>query len=191
MQAIRQKRLMAELRKYRQDQPTNVLIEPSDTTEQCAGLNCTVWWALFYYIPNTPYENGVYLIKVFVPDKYPTQPPHVMMITPSGRFRGLICTTDTGYHPDSRTVGMTIPAFLVAMMSFMTEEGGDSIGSVRASEEERRRFADDSMRFNLTNETFCRVFPYLGLNKDDNLVAIQAIKASCMEMPATKRARVE
>ena len=65
--------------------------------------NIRLWYFLFYGMKESPYEGGTYLGQINFPEDYPFRPPDILMITPSGRFKPgkNICTSFTGFHPES------------------------------------------------------------------------------------------
>ena len=73
----------------------------------------------------------------------------ISMTTPSGRFERNqhICTTFTSLHPEEWNPAWTVETILTGFLSFMTgEEHG--AGCRRDSEDERKRMAKESRRWN-------------------------------------------
>ena len=52
--------------------------------------------------PNTEYEKGLYHGRIILPPEYPFKPPHIIILTPNGRFETgkKICLSITGHHPE-------------------------------------------------------------------------------------------
>lgn len=86
----------------------------------------------------------------------------VLMYTPNGRFQThtRICMSMSDYHPETWNPVWSVGTILVGLQSFMLEQG-DSVGTVKTSEEQRRKYAAESLETNLANKDFCRLFPEL------------------------------
>lgn len=84
------------------------------------------------------------------------------MYTPNGRFQThtRICMSMSDYHPETWNPVWSVGTILVGLQSFMLEQG-DSVGTVKTSEEQRRKYATESLETNLANKDFCRLFPEL------------------------------
>ena len=69
------------------------------------GKNLLHWHFSVQGAPNSVYEKGVYHGRIILPRDYPLSPPHVQMLTPSGRFipGHDICLSASSYHPESWT----------------------------------------------------------------------------------------
>jgi ubiquitin-conjugating enzyme E2 J2 len=108
------------------------------------------WHYCIYNLKGCPYENGYYHGVLKFPKEYPMKPPSVIMITPSGRFEcnQRICLTISDWHPESWNPVWKVESIIMGLLSFMlSEEGG--IGSINKSEAERKKFAKDSLNWNL------------------------------------------
>lgn len=119
------------------------------------------WHYVIYNLKDCPYEGGYYHGMLKFPPEYPMKPPSVLMITPSGRFqcKQRICLTISDWHPESWNPVWKVESILMGLLSFMlSEEGG--IGSITSPENERKKFAKDSMNFNMKNtiEPFAKIF---------------------------------
>jgi len=121
--------------------------------------NLFVWHFVIYGLKDCPYAGGYYHGKLIFPKDYPFKPPHLQFVTPSGRFitNQDICLSITNYHPESWSVAWRIETILVGAISFMNsrEETG---GSIRETDEARKKFAQASLEFNLNNQEFMRIF---------------------------------
>ena len=103
------------------------------------------------------------------------KPPSVLMITPSGRFETntRICLTISDWHPESWNPVWKVESILYGLMSFMLSEE-NSIGSMHVSAAERKKFAKDSLDWNMKNkkekfaERFDKYFVKMGLREDPN-----------------------
>jgi hypothetical protein len=83
------------------------------------------------------------------------------MTTPSGRFvpNAKICTTFTSQHPEEWNPAWTVESILTGFLSFMTSNEHGS-GCLMGREEEKRKFAKESKRWNsLECERFGEDFP--------------------------------
>ena len=100
---------------------------------------------------DSPYQGGRYVLEMRLPPAYPMEPPTLRMLTPSGRFEvgAKICTSFTAFHPESWVPIYTFSTIVVSFVSFMTDEDGAGIGSIRSSPDVRRKLAADSAGYNL------------------------------------------
>jgi ubiquitin-conjugating enzyme E2 J2 len=87
--------------------------------------------------------------------------PSIIMYTPSGRFKPgeRICTTMSDFHPHAWSTLWNVGTILEGLLSFMCEESGGAVGSISASEEERKRLAASSMAWNERHPRFRDEFP--------------------------------
>jgi ubiquitin-conjugating enzyme E2 J2 len=87
---------------------------------------------------------------MFPPD-YPFAPPAIRMHTPSGRFQPStrLCLSISDFHPKSFNPAWEVSTILTGLLSFMTSEEMTT-GSVRASEHERKLFAQRTRWWNST-----------------------------------------
>ncbi|KAJ9649796.1 Ubiquitin-conjugating enzyme E2 6 [Coniosporium tulheliwenetii] len=101
--------------------------------------------------PSTPYENGQYWGTLIFPPDYPFAPPAIRMHTPSGRFQPStrLCLSISDFHPKSFNPAWEVSTILLGLQSFMTSEEMTT-GSVRASDAERRLFAQRTRWWNST-----------------------------------------
>ncbi|KAI6660679.1 Ubiquitin-conjugating enzyme E2 J2-like [Oopsacas minuta] len=108
----------------------------------------------------SPYEDGVYHGKLVFPPNFPFAPPKILFLTPNGRFKvnKRICFSLSDFHPEEWKPAYSVTAVLRGVYEFM-HECTDTIGSIDASESERKQLALDSNKFNLKNIDFCRLFP--------------------------------
>ncbi|EYB85975.1 hypothetical protein Y032_0287g1441 [Ancylostoma ceylanicum] len=143
--------------------------------------NILEWHYVIKGSPDTPYEGGFYYGKlVFQPD-FPWKPPAICMLTPNGRlffssvFLGTgvrffttahhrfvtntrLCLSISDYHPESWNPGWTVSAILVGLHSFMNEETY-AAGVLNESNTVRRKYANDSIAWNLACPEFKKMFP--------------------------------
>jgi ubiquitin-conjugating enzyme E2 J2 len=85
------------------------------------------------------------------PPNYPFAPPAIRMHTPSGRFQPStrLCLSISDFHPKSFNPAWEVSTILNGLLSFMTSEEMTT-GSVRASEQERKIFAQRTRWWNST-----------------------------------------
>jgi len=110
----------------------------------------------------TPYEGGYYHGKLVFPREFPFKPPAIYMITPNGRFKvnQKLCLSISDFHPDTWNPAWSVSTILTGLLSFMLENTPTS-GAIDSSEATKRRFASDSLEFNIQDTTFKELFPDL------------------------------
>ena len=103
------------------------------------------WFFAVAGAPGSEFEGGIFVGRVTLPPEYPLRPPSFIMLTPSGRFEtGVkICLSISAFHEAD---GLWSPSWsvrtaLVALIPFMTTDGGGAIGALDWSPEERRALA--------------------------------------------------
>lgn len=148
------KRIQNEIKIYSKDNFTfpNLILRPSN--------DLSIWYFLIYDLKDTPFENGVYLGEIKIPEKYPIIPPDFKLITPNGRLSPgtVICTSFSKYHKESYTCVWNILTMTQGMISFMTEHGS-GIGSITTSDNIKIDLANNSLKWNLNNDLFKSHFP--------------------------------
>ncbi len=99
--------------------------------------------------PDTPFEEGIYHGKILLPSEYPFKPPHIIMLTPNGRFQvgQKICLSISAYHPETWLPAWGVRTMLEAIISFFPSEGKGAIGALDWPDEDRRRLAKESHKF--------------------------------------------
>lgn len=97
----------------------------------------------------TDFEGGIYHGRILLPAEYPFKPPHIMFLTPSGRFETntKICLSFSAYHPELWQPAWGIRLILEALVSFLPTPGDGAIGALDWSPAERKRLAKESQRF--------------------------------------------
>ena len=97
----------------------------------------------------TDFEGGVYHGRILLPPDYPFKPPHIMFLTPSGRFETntKICLSFSAYHPELWQPAWGIRLILEALISFLPTPADGAIGALDWSSEERKRLAKKSRDF--------------------------------------------
>lgn len=98
---------------------------------------------------DTEFEGGVYHGRIILPTDYPMKPPHIMVLTPNGRFETgkKICLSISGHHPESWQPSWSIRTALLAIIGFMPTPGQGTIGSLDYPKSERVKLAKKSTSF--------------------------------------------
>lgn len=138
------KRLTKEYKTISANPPPYITAHPSEN-------NILEWHYILTGPPATPYENGQYWGTLIFPPDYPFAPPAIRMHTPSGRFQPStrLCLSISDFHPKSFNPAWEVSTILLGLQSFMTSEEMTT-GSVRASEGERKMFAQRTKWSNAT-----------------------------------------
>lgn len=138
------KRLTKEYAAISKSPPPYIIAHPSER-------NILEWHYILTGPPDTPYEGGQYWGTLMFPPDYPFAPPAIRMHTPSGRFQPStrLCLSISDFHPKSFNPAWEVSTILTGLLSFMTSEEMTT-GSVRASEQERRLFAQRTRWWNST-----------------------------------------
>ena len=91
------------------------------------------------------------------------KPPSVIMCTPNGRFNTnrRLCLSMSDFHPETWNPMWSVATILTGLFSFMLEKS-PTLGSIETSDAQKKKFADDSLRYNCNeNKTFPKLFPEL------------------------------
>jgi ubiquitin-conjugating enzyme E2 J2 len=138
------KRLTKEYAAISKSPPPYIVAHPSER-------NILEWHYILTGPPETPYEGGQYWGTLMFPPDYPFAPPAIRMHTPSGRFQPStrLCLSISDFHPKSFNPAWEVSTILTGLLSFMTSEEMTT-GSVRASESERKMFAQRTRWWNST-----------------------------------------
>lgn len=164
------KRVNKEIQMYKKENFTfpNFIVQPTD--------DLGVWYFVIYDLKDTVYENGIYLVKVTLPPKYPFKAPDFVFLTDSGRFQvnKKICTSFTGFHPELYSPSWNICSLCAGLISFMTDPTNSpeskGIGYLETSDEMKKLIAIKSRTEISENpvikEHFKEYLKELGLNQD-------------------------
>jgi len=97
----------------------------------------------------TDFEGGIYHGRILLPPDYPFKPPHIMFLTPSGRFETntKICLSFSAYHPELWQPAWGIRLILEALISFLPTPADGAIGALNWSSKERKRLAKKSVEW--------------------------------------------
>ena len=91
MTSICQTRLAEERKQWRKDHPYGFFAKP-DKSPQDNSLNLLIWSAGIPGKAGTPWEGGLYKLKILFPDDYPQKPPKCQFTPPL--FHRMNFTTD-------------------------------------------------------------------------------------------------
>ena len=132
----------------------NLILKPKED-------NILIWYFIVYDLKDTPFENGIYFGKITLPKEYPLKPPDFVFYTPNGRFETYkkICTSFSAYHQESYTSTWNILTMMEGLISFMTDTSENKgIGYIETSNDDKIRFANESLEWNKTNSEFVEIF---------------------------------
>jgi len=97
----------------------------------------------------TEFEGGIYHGRILLPPEYPFKPPHIIFLTPSGRFETntKVCLSFSAFHPELWQPAWGIRLILEALISFLPTPADGAIGALDWTKEERQRLAKLSQSF--------------------------------------------
>eukprot|EP00594_Rhizosolenia_setigera_P010287 CAMPEP_0178970146 /NCGR_PEP_ID=MMETSP0789-20121207/19334_1 /TAXON_ID=3005 /ORGANISM="Rhizosolenia setigera, Strain CCMP 1694" /LENGTH=173 /DNA_ID=CAMNT_0020656527 /DNA_START=98 /DNA_END=616 /DNA_ORIENTATION=- len=97
----------------------------------------------------TEFEGGIYHGRILLPPEYPFKPPHIIFLTPSGRFETntKVCLSFSAYHPELWQPAWGIRLILEALISFLPSPADGAIGALDYTKEERKKLAIKSRQF--------------------------------------------
>jgi ubiquitin-conjugating enzyme E2 J1 len=97
----------------------------------------------------TDFENGIYHGRILLPPDYPYKPPHIMFLTPNGRFdtNTKICLSFSAYHPELWQPAWGIRLILEALIAFLPTPTDGAIGAIDYSSAERKKLAIQSQQY--------------------------------------------
>lgn len=125
-------------------------IELAEATEEyCARPledNLFEWHFTVQGPKGTEFEGGIYHGRILLPKEYPMHPPHIILLTPNGRFEvnKKICLSISGHHPETWQPSWSIRTALLALIAFMPTPAEGTIGSIDYSPAERKILAKKS-----------------------------------------------
>ncbi|CAG4988259.1 unnamed protein product [Parnassius apollo] len=119
------------------------------TEEYCARPledNLFEWHFTVQGPKGTEFEDGIYHGRILLPKEYPMHPPHIILLTPNGRFEvnKKICLSISGHHPETWQPSWSIRTALLALIAFMPTPAEGTIGSLDYSPAERQILAKKS-----------------------------------------------
>jgi ubiquitin-conjugating enzyme E2 J1 len=89
------------------------------------------------------------LSRILLPPEYPFKPPHILFLTPSGRFETnkKVCLSFSAFHPELWQPAWGIRLILEALIAFLPSPADGAIGALNWSPTERQRLAKKSRDF--------------------------------------------
>ena len=115
------KRILKEIEDINKDPPDNCSAGPEDDSTDMTKWNATILGPL-----DTPYEGGIFRLKIYFPPAYPFKPPLVQFITkvyhPNIAPNGNICLD---ILKEQWSPALTIPKVLLSISSLLTEPNPD------------------------------------------------------------------
>jgi ubiquitin-conjugating enzyme E2 J2 len=131
--------------------------------------NILEWHYCVEGAPDTSYQGGRYHGKIVFPPEYPYKPPSIYMITPNGRFKvnTRLCLSISDFHPEEWSCLWSVGTIISGLLSFMNDTQR-SYGTIETSDREKRRLARESMEFNLKDPLFCKLFPSIVTDYQEN-----------------------
>ena len=149
-------RLQKELKLLLKSPEPGIVAKPSSST------NILDWYFLIDGPKDTAYDKGKYFGKILFPKDYPFKPPGIIMSTPSGRFEPgkKICMSMSDYHPETWNPMWSVSSILKGIQSFMADNE-ITAGSIRTSEQEKKKLAKESVAWLVRNAQFRKVFAEL------------------------------
>lgn len=140
----------------------------------------------------TDFEGGIYHGRILLPAEYPYKPPHIMFLTPSGRFETntKICLSFSAFHPELWQPAWGIRLILEALISFLPTPGDGAIGALDYSPEERRRLAKLSQTWSCpTCGPIAKLLPELDPEKKKSKSAFSKEIAELQRLQQTSEGR--
>ncbi|XP_053672604.1 ubiquitin-conjugating enzyme E2 J2 [Anopheles nili] len=122
--------------------------------------NILEWHYVIKGPEDSPYYGGYYHGTLLFTKEFPFKPPSIYMTTPNGRFKinKRLCLSISDFHPDTWNPAWSVATILTGLLSFMLE-ATPTMGSCETTIHEKRRYAQQSLEFNMKNEVFQELFP--------------------------------
>ena len=136
------RRILADVRELARDPSDQYAAKPVDE-------NMFEWHFVIRGPKGTDFEGGRYHGKILLPAEYPFKPPHIVFLTPNGRWetRTKICLSMSAYHPEDWQPAWGIRTMLEALISFMPSPSDGALGALDCTPEQRKRFAAESLNY--------------------------------------------
>ncbi|XP_058054383.1 ubiquitin-conjugating enzyme E2 J2 [Anopheles bellator] len=122
--------------------------------------NILEWHYVIKGPEDSPYYGGYYHGTLLFTKEFPFKPPSIYMTTPNGRFKTnkRLCLSISDFHPDTWNPAWSVATILTGLLSFMLETT-PTMGSCETTTYEKRRYAQQSLTFNMKDEVFQELFP--------------------------------
>ena len=116
-------------------------------------------WHYIIFGTTNPYTYGQYYGILTLDKDYPFKAPRIIMKTPNGRFKPdtRLCFSMSDYHQETWNPNWNIRTIMIGFYSFMLDES-ETEGSINCTYDERIVYADQSLVFNNSLETFKNIF---------------------------------
>jgi ubiquitin-conjugating enzyme E2 J1 len=121
----------------------------------------------------------VYHGRILLPADYPFKPPHIVFLTPSGRFETgtKVCLSFSAHHPELWQPAWGIRLILEALISFLPTPADGALGSLDWTPAERKRLAKKSVGFCCPRcGNTLSLLPPLGTGKNANSSSSSSIR---------------
>ena len=135
------------------------------------------WHFIFCGLYETPFCGGEFHGRLLFSDTFPFSPPSIQFMTPNGRFKTKedICLILSNFHPEHWKPGYTVSTVLRSVYFFMMCEKTGTVGALPWDEDEIRKCAKASIKFNECDMEFCCIFrESVGNQKCSNMQAISS-----------------
>uniref|UniRef100_A0A182NIM6 Ubiquitin-conjugating enzyme E2 J2 n=1 Tax=Anopheles dirus TaxID=7168 RepID=A0A182NIM6_9DIPT len=136
--------------------------------------NILEWHYVIKGPEDSPYYGGYYHGTLLFTKEFPFKPPSIYMTTPNGRFKTnkRLCLSISDFHPDTWNPAWSVATILTGLLSFMLETT-PTMGSCETTTHEKRRYAQQSLEFNMKNEVFQELFPEVCEEISERLAKIE------------------
>lgn len=134
------KRIMSEVRELQNDDTPDFSAAPTED-------NLFEWHFTLRGPRDTVFEKGLYHGKLTLPSEYPFKAPHVIFLTPNGRWSvdTKVCVTFTGFHEESWQPAWGIRTALLGIQALMTSKEDEAgYGAASMNDEGRKLLAEKS-----------------------------------------------
>jgi ubiquitin-conjugating enzyme E2 J1 len=139
----------ASLRRIQAD-VRELALDPSDRYHAAPLEHDMLEWHFTICGANdTDFAGGVYHGRILLPPDYPFKPPHIIFLTPTGRFEThtKICLSFSAFHPELWQPAWGIRLILEALISFLPTPADGALGALDWSSSERQKLAKQSVNF--------------------------------------------
>ncbi|XP_055619046.1 ubiquitin-conjugating enzyme E2 J2 [Toxorhynchites rutilus septentrionalis] len=136
--------------------------------------NILEWHYVIKGPEDSPYHGGYYHGTLLFTKEFPFKPPSIYMVTPNGRFKTnkRLCLSISDFHPDTWNPAWSVATILTGLLSFMLETT-PTLGSCESTTYEKRKYARQSLEFNMKNEVFRELFPEVCEEINDRLAKLE------------------
>uniref|UniRef100_A0AC35U1M2 UBIQUITIN_CONJUGAT_2 domain-containing protein n=1 Tax=Rhabditophanes sp. KR3021 TaxID=114890 RepID=A0AC35U1M2_9BILA len=139
---------------------------------------------------NTPFDGGYFHGKLLFPKDYPYSPPEVYFITPNGRFpfNRSINGLASKALKEEWICNPRMASILLSIQSFMNDKEKLGFNCDFTHDDEKRKYAEESLAFNLRDKIFCKCFPDVSLQimKRLGMDKVQSIRSAASSQNSTK-----